>query len=266
MLYSFGTDELREISAANYCFFDRPTEHPTRTMPCHDFVYMVDGEWRVGAGNEKFTVKTNEVLILPANVHHYGIKPCSPKTKTMYFHIASTLDDAPFSAAQCRGGIVLDNLIGTVKNPNIKSLFEKIIKTKSNERIAGAYFNCLLYELSELSEKKGVISLANAIHTYVLSSGKIPGNKEIAEHFNVSVKTAETVFKNEYCTTIHRFVIDSKLKESQNYLLDYPDMTISSIAITLGFYDEFHFSKTFKSAYGMSPSEFRRKGVLRSTL
>ncbi|MBQ5801608.1 MAG: AraC family transcriptional regulator, partial [Clostridia bacterium] len=47
--------------------------------------------------------------------------------------------------------------------------------------------------------------------------------------------------------------------ESKKYLVDYPDMKIISIAKTLGFYDEFHFSKRFTRAFGISPSTYRKQ-------
>ena len=68
-------------------------------------------------------------------------------------------------------------------------------------------------------------------------SNHIPTNSAIASHFNINKRSAEIIFKNYYNTTIHNFILTHKLNESKNYLLDYPDMKIISIAKTLGFYD-----------------------------
>ena len=38
-------------------------------------------------------------------------------------------------------------------------------------------------------------------------------------------------------------------------------MKIHSIAKTLGFYDEFHFSKRFTRAFGVSPSAYRKQNT-----
>jgi AraC-like DNA-binding protein len=38
-----------------------------------------------------------------------------------------------------------------------------------------------------------------------------------------------------------------------------PDQTIASIAVALGFSDEYHFSRRFKQVTGLPPREFRRR-------
>ena len=42
-------------------------------------------------------------------------------------------------------------------------------------------------------------------------------------------------------------------------LLQNRTQTIKSIAYTLGFFDQYHFSKVFKGIMGMPPKDFRSK-------
>jgi len=251
----------RVIQSANFCLFDKPCIHPSRTMEVHDFIYMIDGEWKIGIGKENFEMHAGDVLILPANRAHYGITPCAPKTRTMYFCIYSHPDDNDYNQQPADDRVVVKKFLNASKAPNIKRLFERILQTQSEQKICTAYINTLLYELSEISAESSSHSLARAIHDYIVyyDSHRIPTNSEVATRFNVSKRTAETIFKNCYHTTIHQCILTHKLNESKRYLLDYPDMKIISIANALGFYDEFHFSKAFKKAFGISPSGFRKQ-------
>jgi AraC-like DNA-binding protein len=236
--------------------------HPTRTLAVHDFIYMIEGEWKIGLENEIFEMHKDDVLILPANRPHYGIVPCSPKTRTMYFHIYSHSDDGIAGTATTDTTVPVKEFLNTSIAPNIKLLFKKILKTKNDPQICTAYLNVLFYELSELSGKKNDSSMAQAIRDYAVLSEHIPTNSEIAAHFNISKRSAEMLFKSHYNTTIHNFILDYKLTESKRYLSDYPDMKIISIAKTLGFYDEFHFSKMFTRKFGISPSGFRKQNLI----
>ena len=40
-------------------------------------------------------------------------------------------------------------------------------------------------------------------------------------------------------------------------LLVTSNLTVGEIALSLGFADQFHFSKTFKNAVGLSPTDYR---------
>ena len=258
-MYQFAICDSRNIESANFCFFDKPCMHPSRNMAVHDFIYMIDGVWKIGLEDEVFEMHNNDILILPANRYHYGITPCAPKTRTIYFHVYSHPDDKKIDKCDMNDCVIVKKFLNASSAPNIRLLFEKILKTKNTPKISTAYLNTLFYELSELSAKKNNISLAKAIHDYIVFSNHIPTNSAIASHFNINKRSAEIIFKNYYNTTIHDFILTHKLNESKNYLLDYPDMKIFSIAKTLGFYDEFHFSKMFKRAFGISPSTYRKQ-------
>ncbi len=262
-MYKFTICDHRIMESAQFCFFEKPFMHPTRNMIVHDFIYMIDGEWKIGLEDKVFEMHNNDVLILPAKQHHFGITPCAQKTRTMYFHVYSHPDDGKNDKKATQEQVLVKNLLNTTKAPNIKLTFEKILKTKNNPRIFTAYVNTLLYELGELSAEKN-ISLAQEIHDYITFSDRILTNSEIAAHFNISKRSAEILFKSHYNTTIHDFYLKHKLKESLSYLLNYPDMKIMSIAKTLGFYDEFHFSKMFKREFGISPGSYRKQNLLYS--
>lgn len=259
MQYLFDIGCSREIESAAFCYFKEPVTHPSRNMSVHDFVYMLEGEWSATVGAKTLHAQSGDVMILPANIDHFGAKPCSPGTKTLYFHVYAVAGDAVFEGGEQVGGIVLPTLIRAAKQPGIRHFFERIVQVKGNAPIVTAYTHALLYELGELSAEKSGHTLAQALYQYIAASETLLSNSEIAAHFGVSVRTAEQAFKAAYGMTLHRFAVKCKLEEARRYLLDYPTMKLSSVAAALGFYDEFHFSRTFKAAYGVSPRAFKQE-------
>jgi AraC-like DNA-binding protein len=50
----------------------------------------------------------------------------------------------------------------------------------------------------------------------------------------------------------------ARVMERAAKILLEPDSSLAEVAQACGFYDAFHFSRQFKKATGLSPSEFRR--------
>jgi AraC family transcriptional regulator, transcriptional activator of pobA len=46
---------------------------------------------------------------------------------------------------------------------------------------------------------------------------------------------------------------------ASDLLVNTPTMSVKEIAYSLGFFDEYHFSKAFKTRTGLCPTAFRRK-------
>jgi len=253
----FSLSCRHRVDAANYMSYEIPEYHPDRTMEVHDLIYILEGEWVIAQEDERFEAKRDDVVILRAGAHHYGVAPCSRGTKTMFLHICREPGDGTQEAS-----VAVKNHINTTGKPEIRRLFEKIILAKSEkeEQKASVYFDALLYELEERSSEDEDRGLAGKIRNLILaSSERIPGNSQIAERFHVSVKTAEHAFKKAFGMTIHQYALQTKIEQVKTYLVDFPDMKLFQIAKNLGFYDEYHLSRQFKRICGDSPSQYRKK-------
>ena len=55
---------------------------------------------------------------------------------------------------------------------------------------------------------------------------------------------------------------DAKMTRAAELLVQRPEMPVSEIAFSLGYSDEFYFTKVFHSRYGTSPREFRKNQKL----
>jgi AraC-like DNA-binding protein len=246
---------VHHVTEANINYYGAPFVHPRRMMKEHDFIYLIDGEWKIGQNDEEFTLTPDTVLILSANNVHYGVSPCAAGTKTMYFHVENI--------KKGEEKVLLESFIDAKGNPLIKKLFSEIVhhKLEGNGRKADLYFELLLSELNENNVLNGVdvtVKIKNIIH---LNPEKFFSNQYLASMAGVSVKTAEYKFKSEYGKTIHQYMLEFKIKEAISYFVTFPEISIKEIAYNLGFYDEYHFSKQFKKITGVSPAEYRKGGV-----
>jgi AraC family transcriptional regulator len=66
------------------------------------------------------------------------------------------------------------------------------------------------------------------------------------------------VFRRAYGCSISEYLCRRRL-EYACFELRGSNTSIAIIAIEAGFYDQGHFSRTFKRLYGITPSEYRRR-------
>ena len=89
MYTQFSNVANRTVCGANYMYYAQPTLHPDRILREHDFIYLLNGEWKIGQNDETFDLTEESLLILAADNPHFGITPCDANTKT----ISVSVDD-----------------------------------------------------------------------------------------------------------------------------------------------------------------------------
>ena len=252
----FNSKIRHKVTEANINFYATPFIHPERTMNEHDFIYMLDGKWIIGQNGKEYYLKKDSLLILGANLLHYGVGPCDEGSKTMYFHLSCESGDKALSG----GNDGIDSLIDASLNSNIKKYFYEIVNAKisGDHEKSNLFFDILLHEIKLIQNNDfGKIGeeIKKIIHR---NPEKFFSNKELSEKLNVSVKTAENKFKALFGITIHQYMLNHKIELAISYFKNFPEMPIKEISYNLGFYDEYHFSKQFKKITSYSPSEFKK--------
>jgi AraC-like DNA-binding protein len=270
IIFNLSTD--RKIIIAGQNVFLTPQPHPTRLLEEHVISYVIKGGWKLNIGGEIISAKADTIFIQPANITHTGIKNCPAGTQTMFIHFANTPQDGitkEESGDNPTGGVCINALTDISGNPEIKRLFIKVINEYKNKDTvkALAYFNVLLCELSDSrSSEKSKQELGSNIKNMLIDPTDSLTNKEIARRLNVGVRTVETIFKELYGATIHQYRLAQKIKQAKFYLEYYPQMKTADIALNLGFYDEFHFSRQFKRIVGVSPTEYKKTSISQEAL
>lgn len=84
------------------------------------------------------------------------------------------------------------------------------------------------------------------------------GTQDIAEHLGISRRNLEHRFKKSLNTTVHKKLLEFRLKKAEN-LLRNTNKKIEEIAEQSGFCHGPHLCRVFKSAYGQAPLNYRKK-------
>ncbi|AEE15899.1 AraC family transcriptional regulator [Treponema brennaborense] len=81
---------------------------------------------------------------------------------------------------------------------------------------------------------------------------------EIAEHLHISKSCLNTVFKNKTGLAPMEYFINRKIQQACKYLR-LTRLSVSEIAMKVGYTDQYYFSRLFKKATGVSPKGYRTK-------
>ncbi len=84
--------------------------------------------------------------------------------------------------------------------------------------------------------------------------------KQFARRLGTNEFKLKNGFKELYGTTVHRFVIDERLRRS-TVLIQFSEFSLKRIAHLMGFKTYPHFSKTFKSRYGYTAGQLRKRSL-----
>ena len=266
-MYFFRIDAHRVILDSILVTYKNPFLHPSRDNPdFHDFVYVTDGRWSFTAGGESFDVYPGDVFVLPAHTGYGGLRPCQAETRTFFIHTPHIEADSDTAPVRGEDGVIpLRTVIHCQGDPVVRSLFEEITTVKcseipqKNEIMSGLFqaLLCMLYRNDSRITANGKKVVDEALAIIKSNPGIIYKEIEIARMMYVSVKTLRTAFKRQFNKSFYRYQFDYKMEQAFYMLINNRDIKIYEIAYELGFYDEFHLSKSFKKKFGMSPKECR---------
>ena len=82
--------------------------------------------------------------------------------------------------------------------------------------------------------------------------------KTVADKLGYHPYYLSALFKSHYNKTLSEYLLEKRLKHSQELLL-HTDKSISEIALCVGFFNADHFSARFKKMYGLSPLRWRKE-------
>lgn len=254
---------------------------PVTKYHCHDFLELsivMDGEVEYHIEGMDYLLKKGDVLLANPGVYHKEIINDKSKNTMLYIAINN------FSLSNIRENYIDNKGMGpivTFKNYNNEFLScceelieEQNLKKKGYELILKSLVMKLLVILCR--EIEGDEVSPQEEHTYSFKiSEKQNMVKEIIEYIDKHYKnniSLDKIAKNMYVSPVYiskifkeetgespiNHLIKVRLSKAE-WLLKNTNMSIRAVAESVGYKDAYHFSKSFKKNYGISPSELKRK-------
>jgi AraC-like DNA-binding protein len=138
--------------------------------------------------------------------------------------------------------------LSTVLKSNISGFDKEIELVKT---LIQLFTNCDIN--IHLQTSKKLEPIKTFIEEHFLEVMKL---KDMEEKFGINKFALIRSFKNEFNTTPNAYQLQLKANYAKHLLKSSENIT--DIALQSGFYDQAHFTKEFKKAYGITPLQYQR--------
>ena len=121
---------------------------------------------------------------------------------------------------------------------------------------------CNMLELAYIKAEADVIADSDPIEDVLRYIKRNHTQKivleDVCKHFGYSRSYISHVFKKRIGQSFREYLTKLRLDDAES-LLKYSNLTITEIALSVGFSDSNYFSNVFKTKVGISPSAYRKK-------
>jgi AraC-like DNA-binding protein len=231
------------------------------------FIFCEEGSGWIEYKGERFEIKRHQGFIFPANEHHiYGANNDNPWS-IYWLHFKG---GNSFMFSSVMGKIISIEESDKSRFEDRFTLFEEIFQNLEMgydpENLEYATF-CLMHllasvkyidqfrEIKNVKEKdiiqKSILFMKNNLENKITL-------EDIAQKVGYSPSHFSNLFLKKTTYPPMEYYHHLKLQRAASYL-QFSDLKIKEIAFRLGYFDPFHFSKSFTKEMNLSPKDYRNK-------
>ena len=252
---------LRNVASAKYGGDWHSMPH---THSYTELFYIVGGDGQFQIDGQLFPVQANQLVVVNPNIIHtevsYEARPLE--------YIVLGIEGIELTLSGSEGGRYC--FYSFPEGNDVLVCMRKVLQ-EMQERRPEYQTSCLAYMDIII-----VQLMRNASISVTQSPARFPGNRQcasvrqyidqhykesitldlLAEKFSINKYYMAHAFKREYGVSPINYLIDCRIREGKR-LLTETDFSLSQIAAVLGFSSSSYFSQRFRSAEGISPTEYR---------
>ena len=230
---------------------------------CMEFV--AEGEGEVELNGKTFKLYPGTAFSYGPGIRH-RIRNTGERPMVKYF-LDCGGKHAKRQFANCSAGGGRQVQVGAIDE--VAELYELLIRnaqteSRQSDRICAYLVETLLHKITEQTIAGGRAD-ARAWATYdrirqhiQIHYLRLKTMTELADEVAVDPAYLSRVFKRFHHLTPYQYLMRMKMRHAAALLLN-PQTLVKEVAEELAFSDPFHFSRSFKSVYGMSPEQFMNR-------
>ena len=240
-------------------------ESTRQTHKEFEIYYMKEGSCTYHIEEHSYRVKQGDVVLVPGNLSHRTTYTGSAHTRFLVNCSYEYLPKPVLERLETVGPLYRN--IKTISQ--LEELFAKIEHEYMHaDALSVEVLKCFTAELLFviLRHKNEHEKIAQGSNLITMVQEYVQNNymnevklSSLAEMFCVSQEHLSRVFKQETGIGFKDYLMKYRLKKAEEMLRHETGRAVSEVAYACGFNDGNYFSYTFKKAYGISPTQIRRK-------
>jgi AraC-like DNA-binding protein len=235
----------------------------------HYKIHLIfEGKGLYRLGSQTFELETGQLfLTTPDTVAHYIADETHPWTYAWF-----AFEGLSVKAYLQRAGLSAQSPVIKLSAEGLatsKVLIESMMGTDPNHFGKDLVLMGFLYQLlglligsapsdanSEVSSIK-TLYLESAMAYVQMNYSRKMTCEEMASHIGIHRKYLARLFKENLRTSPQAYLIDYRMEKAKQ-LLEETYLSVSEVAVSVGYHDPLVFSKTFKKHVGKSPTVFKK--------
>ena len=264
-IYKAAEKPVSEVILHIFCSgmtLKNPHYKMVNSMPDTLFEYIVDGEGYINYGNQSYHVKKGDFVIAKSGrdkdkPFSYGSSKNNPYLK-IWFTADGKFINSLFDMFDIKEQITVKSMNGS----KILNEFQEFIMSLSSEwKELDAMKKILAIMYTVFGEKEKRIQISDnfkeLVENYIELHLQNPRPLETAAaELGMTAKSFGMYFKNNFGLSYKQYVKKARLNYAK-LLIEETDITISGIALHLGFCSQSYFSNSFYKEFGIYPSVLR---------
>jgi len=226
----------------------------------HLLLFTVDGVGDMLVDGRKYELSSDTVALIPRyTLGGYGTRQ-GKQWEFYWIHPSGAVADNFLDAVASEG--VLVKSVGSVHGygETIERLMYQCRQPVTNPLVISGSVSELLHSAAmDLQENTRINTLsARAIRYIEQHFNETVLVEDIAKALFCSPAHLSRVFRKETGCTLHRYIINHRLRMAMQ-LLKFSDLRVWDVAAAVGFSSASHFIELFKRQYGCSPNKYLKK-------